>query len=176
MQPRGRSKFYWLSLLELGAGSLVMPGSWGRRVTSTVVGVAMQNADFASVRSLSRSTMEMVVEQVRVDGFASRPSRLRCNFAFPRVEAAIDFALKAQQTRPPEVLHEVVADDESQVFSTDWSLLHPENGMTVRDVFDRAERYWLGCESAEYPEMLIAGPIKVIKPIDEIKRIFCENP
>lgn len=147
-------KYYWLGSYPLASGSIVEPGNWGRIINLYNI----QNAQSAFV-----AAKEFIFENIRVETYPERPSRLSCLFLCEDLASAKDFQEK--NGRINDIIYEVEIVGKDEVFRTDWSILNKCNeNPKVSNIKELAEKYWKGVE-IENPEALTNSSIKIIKKI-----------
>lgn len=144
----------------LGEGSTILPGNWGRIVTTT------------GVRH-TKWEMEQEFERVRVERFPDRPSRLQSAFCCPTEEGARFYLEHAAKPPLPPLLYEVeLVDENAARHTTDYNLisvLYPEQTHATNAVL-----YWEGQFRYTFPErpgvvaeeVLTTSPLRIVRRLD----------
>jgi hypothetical protein len=119
------------------------------------------------------ATRELAMEVTRQAAFANRPSRLRCFFAFPSIEAARSWI--AAEPESEQYLVEVEATDGTPLFVGDQRWLEGVDAVPTPDWLTRAAGYWSGL--ARNPssgrgawELVIGGPVRVRRCVRAVIR------
>lgn len=154
------STLYHAAPIILETGSIVLPGNWGRIVTT--VG-----------ETHPRWLAEKTFEKIRTAKFPDLPSRLRACFACTS-EAGLRFFIKTGfKGNPPLVLYEVETVSDRPQHLADYNLFQVNKpGETLEG---NAERYWRGdfwYTIADGPapgwrceEIVTESPLRIIRRI-----------
>lgn len=122
---------FHLAPLRLAAGSIILPGNYGRMVG--IFGWEHPN-----------SHREAILEAVRAQHFPGLPSRLRSVFCVASREDAAIFQAENDGFRY-HVLHRVRAAEVGiPIHQTDWRLVNPANTGVVFPNTVWASHYWHG--------------------------------
>lgn len=162
---------FHLSPQRLGAGSVILPGNYGRLLT-------VHGWPHAA------SHREAILEGIRVQSFAHLPSRLGCVFCFARVEDADTFRAEFDGFKH-HALHRVrAATSGVVVHETDWRWINPAEHGTAFPHLAWAVAYWNGLPAAgpdragtpvsaemamgagQKREVLVGGPVVVEQCLD----------
>jgi len=153
------SKYYWLSSHLFDEGSRIHPGHYGRVVSSYVLGVLQPFGRDA--QRLPSALREFVFETIRLQQYPDRPSRLESFFLCETADAATTFLREQGHLRHHEYLYEVeILDADAAIFKADWEDCEIRPGETIRQIIDKAKRYWAGARS-DKAEILVTSPIRV---------------
>ena len=138
----------------LAPGSIIEPGNWGRIIRTYLP------QDGGSFGVAFRET---VLERERLAVAPHKPSRLSAVFACPTEAELTAFMTSAGRLR--DVPYEVapICEDVPLHFG-DHGLPLLEQGRPYFDAFaERARVYWLAEAPATNIEVLIGGPVRIIK-------------
>lgn len=141
------NEYYWLGYYELGKGSIVHHGNWGRIKKKSLV----NNLNI---------TKELIYENIRLRIYPSYPSRLTSIFLCPSFHEIE----KYQKTtgKITEVIHKVkVLEPDKNKIITDWNKFNllPNDSLEIAE--QRAKDYWSG-ENVMNPEILIESAIEIM--------------
>lgn len=146
------SYFHCMGAL-LSPGSIIEPGNWGRMVRSYRPKDGNAEAAFR----------EMILEAERRVVAPMKPSRLDAVFTCPSDTELWAFMQSSGRTR--EVAYEVVpVDDAAPLHQADHNLPLFAAGVPYFDSFAaRARAYWTARPPAQNVEVLIGGPVRVLR-------------
>lgn len=141
------NEYYWLGFYELGKGSIVYPGNWGR-----IERLALANNPYVA--------NELVLENARLRQFPNLPSRLTSIFLCKTIEDIKDFKLK--NSKITEIIHKVkLTNISANITTADWSLAMPQLNESFGQAELRALQYWKN-ESTVNQEVLAESAIEVM--------------
>lgn len=132
---------YFLSSLSLAPGSVVQPGNWGR-IIERYETPSSSRQTFGSLNLIAR---ELVFENLRLEVYPDKPSRLRAAFCCPSLA-------DMQQYRPKtdpfgfQIVYEVQLVDPAQpTHNAPLEMIDfAENTYFLMETRARAHRYWSG--------------------------------
>lgn len=141
------NEYYWLGFYELGKGSIVYPGNWGR----------IKNKAFAASPNILK---ELIYENVRLRLYPAYPSRLNSIFVCPSLEEIIKY--QKITSKVTEVIHKVkLVNVEANKTMTDWNKFTLAQNDSYELAEQRAREYWEGKNIAN-PEILIESAIEIM--------------
>ncbi|MBK8399449.1 MAG: DUF2441 domain-containing protein [Leptospiraceae bacterium] len=141
------NEYYWLGYYELGKGSTVYPGNWGR----------IKNKTFAT----SPNTLkELIYENIRLRYFPNLPSRLSSIFVCPSLEEIIKY--QRSNNKVTEVIHKVkLVNEDANRTMADWSKFILSQNDSFEMAEQRAKDYW-SRNNIQNPEILIESAIEIM--------------
>ena len=143
---------------QLAPGSIIEPGNWGRIIHAYTL---VQNNPPGISPVAYR---ELILELVRKLVAPKKPSRLNCVFACPTEEDLRVFM--SARNNPFDVAYEVETFDNPAIHIAghDIPLLRfQQNDPYFSKMEDLAEEYWIGAPPTNRLEVVIGGPVKVIR-------------
>ena len=107
---------------------------------------------------------ELIFEEIRVELFPNKPSRLKCLYLFKTLEENNEWEsiFKRINRKPLQLLKLEV---EGNIFEGDSSLILRQNN-SIDDKVNQAKEYWSNT-NAKIPEYLFTGKAKVIEIVKE---------
>ncbi len=143
---------------QLAPGSILEPGNWGRIIRAYTLA---QNTPPGISPVAYR---ELIWELVRKLVAPQKPSRLNCVFACPTEDELRVFM--SERNNLTDVAYEIEAVDEPAIHiaSHDLPLLRfPQNQPYFSEIESLAEAYWSGTPPPRRREVVIGGPVRVVR-------------
>ncbi|MGG2078217.1 DUF2441 domain-containing protein [Lelliottia nimipressuralis] len=148
------SIYYHFHAIPLEAGSIILPGNWGRMLETYTT------ADINYI--LAR---EQTYEMVRLQSFNHLPSRLNCVFLFEDINSA----LNSYHHFPRCLLSEIELVDPSQpIHKGDMGLADSPNSPTPykKAIEDRAQGFWSGNNiTGSVMEVITSSPVRIVRTL-----------
>jgi len=143
---------------QLAPGSIIEPGNWGRIIHAYTL---VQNNPPGISPVAYR---ELILELVRKLVAPKKPSRLNCVFACPTEEELRVFM--SERNNLADIAYEVEAVEDSAIHIAghDLPLLRFQHNEPYFSLIEPlAEAYWIGAPPPKRLEVVIGGPVKVIR-------------
>jgi hypothetical protein len=151
-------------------GSIVKPGNFGRFIRKRYESVAINGRVFV----LGILCREMLWELIRVQQYSQLPSRLDCVFVLP---AWTHVKAYGRNNNPDgrQILHEVILENPGAQIHVGWiSHCTVQSGEPFLDQMEpKAHAYWSGepGDPSQGKELLVAGPVRIIRRVRNAPRI-----
>lgn len=137
----------------LAPGSIIEPGNWGR-IIRLYTGAAA---------SWPNAYKEHVLEQARKEVAPMKPSRLEAVFACPSLEGLRHFL---GSTGRHDAAYEVEPVQDAPTHEADYNIWTIPPGVAFFDTFPFLARgYWTAAPPPQSTEVLIGGPVRVLRRI-----------
>lgn len=146
-----QKSYYYLCSYPLGVNSIVEPGNWGRILKTYLLG-----------GNLFIPCRELAFEQVRLNHYPSKPSRLESIYVCENLADIQKFKLEG---RSFDLTYEVeILNPTTPYHRGDWTQQNFTNSENVESLFSKAHAYWTA-QNVTSPEILIQSEIKILKKI-----------
>lgn len=155
VSPSVRPTYFHCLPALLAPGSIIEPGNWGRMVRAYRLNPQQGISPIAF--------RETIFEAVRKRVAPTKPSRMACVFACRSEE---DIRAFMANDRPFDVVYEIetVGEPALHIGPHDLPLLQVPPGEQYFDSFEsRAETYWTATPPPQRSEVLIGGPVRVLR-------------
>jgi hypothetical protein len=145
--------YFHCAPVPLGNDSIIEPGNWGRIIR-------LYTPNDAGTYNIAYR--ESVLETYRQLHCPEKPSRLDCIFTCPTIDGA---RMYRQKWGKLNFIYEVAPVRKCRTHVGDYELALFQIDVPYFDNFpQRVARYWSD-ELKEFPEALLAGPVKILRRI-----------
>ena len=141
---------YHCAQIILGPGSIILPGNWGR--------IKQQFEENGA--TIAR---EVIIENIRIKEFLSKPSRFDGVFACPTIDSA---KLYRDKHAPTNLIYEIeILDPTAARHDGDYETCI-KGFVGINSMQQNARTYWNGTNNNNAPEILTLSPIKIIRQLE----------